>query len=178
MVGTSTAVFAAIGNPVVVVTPDPPIKAAALELTNTPSESGALPIEATRVAVVPTVVCWLKYPDIYFSLTSSTHLDFNQMSRSSSLGTSSTSPLRAVAPNGAHAIADARDLLNRLDTVMLTRQLLDDAGTLLPLRLRSLDAIHLVAAPRAGDTLRAVITYDARMRSAAADLGISTASPR
>ena len=88
-----------------------------------------------------------------------------------------TELIRAVAPNGAHAIADARDLLNSMDTVMLTRQLLDDAGTLLPLRLRSLDAIHLVAAQRAGDTLRAVITYDARMLSAAADLGISTASP-
>jgi len=31
------------------------------------------------------------------------------------------------------------------------------------LRLRSLDAIHLVAARRAGDALRAVVTYDARM---------------
>ncbi|PXX06302.1 type II toxin-antitoxin system VapC family toxin [Mycolicibacterium moriokaense] len=89
-----------------------------------------------------------------------------------------TELIRAVAPNGAQAIADARDLLSGLDTVMLTRQLLDDAGTLLPLRLRSLDAIHLVAAQRAGDTLRAVMTYDARMLSAAADLGIPTASPR
>ena len=89
-----------------------------------------------------------------------------------------TELIRAVAPNGAQAIADARNLLSKLDTVMLTRQLLDDAGTLLPLRLRSLDAIHLIAAQRAGDTLRAIITYDARMLSAAADLGISTASPR
>jgi len=60
---------------------------------------------------------------------------------------------------------------------MLTRQLLDDAGTMLPSRLRSLDAIHLAAARRAGDSLRAVITYDTRMLSAAAELGISTASP-
>ena len=89
-----------------------------------------------------------------------------------------TELIRAVAPNGAQAIADARDLLSGLDTVVLTRQLLDDAGTLLPLRLRSLNAIHLVAAQRAGDTLRAVMTYDARMLSAAADLGIPTASPR
>jgi len=89
-----------------------------------------------------------------------------------------TELIRAVAPSGAQAIADARDLLNRLDTVVLTRQLLDDAGTLLPLRLRSLDAIHLAAAQRAGDSLRVVITYDARMLSAATDLGISTASPR
>jgi len=89
-----------------------------------------------------------------------------------------TELLRAVAANGTQAIADARKLLSGLDTVVLTRQLLDDAGTLQPMRLRSLDAIHLVAAQRAGDTLRAVITYDARMLSAAADLGIATASPR
>jgi predicted nucleic acid-binding protein len=89
-----------------------------------------------------------------------------------------TELIRAVAPNGAQAIADARDLLNRLDTVVLTRQLLDDAGTLRPLGLRSLDAIHLAAAQRAGDSLRTVITYDARMLLAAADLGISTTSPR
>ena len=88
-----------------------------------------------------------------------------------------TELIRAVAPNGAQAIADARDLLNGLDFVTLTQRLLDDAGTTLPLRLRSLDAIHLVAAQRAGDVLRSVITYDARMLSAAADLGIATASP-
>ncbi|HTX97832.1 MAG TPA: type II toxin-antitoxin system VapC family toxin [Mycobacterium sp.] len=89
-----------------------------------------------------------------------------------------TELIRAVAPNGAQAIAEARNLLNGLDTVVLTRQLLDDAGTLQPLRLRSLDAIHLVAAQRAGDALRAVVTYDARMLSAASDLGIATATPR
>lgn len=89
-----------------------------------------------------------------------------------------TELIRAVAPNGSQAIADARDLLNRLDTVTLTRQLLDDASTLPPLRLRSLDAIHLAAAQRAGDSLRAVVAYDARMLAAASDLGISTASPR
>jgi predicted nucleic acid-binding protein len=89
-----------------------------------------------------------------------------------------TELIRAVAPNGAQAITHARGLLNGLDTVTLTRQLLDDAGTLLPLRLRSLDAIHLAAAQRAGDSLRAVITYDSRMLAAASDLGITTASPR
>ena len=82
-----------------------------------------------------------------------------------------------MVPLGAQAIADARDLLNRLDTVMLTRQLLEDAGTMLPLRLCSLDAIHLAAAQRAGDALRVVLTYDTRMLLAAEDLGIPTASP-
>jgi predicted nucleic acid-binding protein len=88
-----------------------------------------------------------------------------------------TELIRAVAPNGPEAIAKARNLLQGLDIVVLTRHLLDDAGTLLPLQLRSLDAIHLVAAQRAGDTLQAVVTYDFRMLSAAADLGITTASP-
>lgn len=91
---------------------------------------------------------------------------------------SRTELIRAVAPGGAQAITDARNLLMTLDTVVLTRQLLDDAGTLGPTNLRSLDAIHLVAALRAGETLRAVVTYDARMLSAAANLGMATASPR
>jgi hypothetical protein len=43
--------------------------AAALELTSTPSVSGALPIVATRVAVVPTLVCADFYPDITFRLS-------------------------------------------------------------------------------------------------------------
>ena len=60
---------------------------------------------------------------------------------------------------------------------MLTRQPLDNAGNLLPLRLHCLDAIHLAAAQGACDTLHVVITHDARMLSAAADLGILTASP-
>jgi predicted nucleic acid-binding protein len=89
-----------------------------------------------------------------------------------------TELIRALAPNGPQAIADARHLLNSLDTVFLTRRLLDDAGALQPLHPRSLDAIHLVAAQRAGDTLRSVVTYDTRMLSAAADLGIITACPR
>ena len=89
-----------------------------------------------------------------------------------------TELIRAVAPNGVQAIGDARRLLSSLDTVVLTRRLLEDAATLQPLRLRSLDAIHLVAAQRAGDGLRAVVTYDARMNSAAAELGIMTTSPR
>jgi predicted nucleic acid-binding protein len=89
-----------------------------------------------------------------------------------------TELLRAVAANGAAAIGAARRLLDSLDLVVLTRKLLDDAGIQQPLNLRSLDAIHLVAAQRAGETLRVVVTYDTRMLLAAAELGIPTASPR
>jgi predicted nucleic acid-binding protein len=89
-----------------------------------------------------------------------------------------TELIRAVSPNGPKSIGHARNLLRGLDIVALSRQLLDDAGTIWPLTLRSLDAIHLVAAQRAGDALRTVVTYDARMLAAAAELGIPTASPR
>lgn len=53
MVGISTGVLAATGNPVEVVTPDGPTKAAALELISTPSSSGAGPLVNIAVAVVP-----------------------------------------------------------------------------------------------------------------------------
>jgi predicted nucleic acid-binding protein len=61
--------------------------------------------------------------------------------------------------------------------VALSRALLDDAGTLPPAPLRTLDAIHLAAAQRAGRALRAVITYDNRMTDAAAVLGLPTVGP-
>ncbi len=88
-----------------------------------------------------------------------------------------TELIRAVTPAGPRAVAEARNLLRGVDTVTLTRQLLDDAGSLEPQHLRSLDAIHLAAARRAGDALRAVVTYDARMISAAETLGIVVEAP-
>ena len=53
MVGISTGVLAATGNPVEVVTPDGPTKAAALEEIRTLSSSGAGPLVNIAVAVVP-----------------------------------------------------------------------------------------------------------------------------
>jgi uncharacterized protein len=85
--------------------------------------------------------------------------------------------VRAVADGGQSAVIAARDLLDSIDTVALTRALLDDAGTLPPPRLRALDAIHLAAAQRAQQSLRAVITYDGRMAAVASQLGITTVSP-
>jgi uncharacterized protein len=56
-----------------------------------------------------------------------------------------------------------REPIESIDLVALTRRLLDDAGMLRPPLLRSIDAIHLVAAHRAAGTLRSVVTYDHRM---------------
>lgn len=85
--------------------------------------------------------------------------------------------VRAVAGSGPTAIAHARVVLAELDTVNLTRRLLDTAGVLQPLELRSLDAIHLAAAQTAGSDLRVVLSYDNRMLQAATALGMAVASP-
>jgi len=88
-----------------------------------------------------------------------------------------TELVRAVAGAGVRAVAQARRILDDLDTINLTRDLLDAAADLRPARLRTLDAIHLAAAQRAGTELRALLTYDSRMAAAAADLGMAFAGP-
>ena len=88
-----------------------------------------------------------------------------------------TELVRAVIDGGPHAITQARALLESIDAVALSRAVLDDAATLPPPLLRTLDAIHLAAAQRAGTSLRAVVTYDGRMIEAAAALGMPHASP-
>lgn len=88
-----------------------------------------------------------------------------------------TELLRAVSDGGVKAIAAARTLLDSLDAVSMSRSLLDQAGALPPSRLRTLDAVHLAAALRAGPTLRAVVTYDVRMADAAALLGMPAVVP-
>ena len=88
-----------------------------------------------------------------------------------------TELVRAVAGAGVRVVAQARRILDDLDTINLTRDLLDAAADLRPARLRTLDAIHLAAAQRAGTELRALLTYDSRMAAAAADLGMVVEGP-
>jgi len=88
-----------------------------------------------------------------------------------------TELIRAVRRVDVHALAAARRVLAGLATVNLTPAILDEAATLDPPLLRSLDGIHLAAAQRAGADLRAVVTYDARMSEAATLLGIPIAAP-
>lgn len=88
-----------------------------------------------------------------------------------------TELIRAVRRVDVRALAAARRVLAGLATVNLTPAILDEAATLDPPLLRSLDAIHLAAAQRAGPDLRAVVTYDARMSEAATLLGMPIAAP-
>ncbi len=94
-----------------------------------------------------------------------------------SCGLARTELLRAVRPLGPAAVAMARRLLRTVALVRLDDTLLDAAGMLEPLTLRSLDAIHLAAAQLVAPALRAVVTYDRRMADAAAALGFAVAAP-
>lgn len=90
---------------------------------------------------------------------------------------SRTELIRAVSRSGSFdVVAHARRVLSRLDTVALTNRLLDEAATLGPPDLRTLDAIHLAAA-RTAPALRALVTYDVRLADAAEAIGVSVATP-
>lgn len=86
--------------------------------------------------------------------------------------------VRAVTAGGPVAVAHARRQVARVDQVMLGRDLLDDAATISPGSvLRSLDAIHLASARLIGADLRAIVTYDQRMKDAAVEIGLVVEAP-
>ena len=89
-----------------------------------------------------------------------------------------TEVLRAVRPLGSAAVEKARRLLRTIDLIRLDDALLDAAGMLEPSMLRSLDAVHLTAAPLVAPSLNALVTYDQRMAEAARALGFAVAAPR
>lgn len=85
---------------------------------------------------------------------------------------------RAVAPFGAAATDRAGEVLRRVELVRVGDRVLRLAATLEPPELRSLDAIHLATAKLLGQSVREVVTYDARMAAAARALGWRVAAPR
>ena len=89
-----------------------------------------------------------------------------------------TEALRAVRHLGPDARATVREGLRRVDLIGIDDRILDAAGTLDPLVLRTLDAIHLSTALAVGDDLEAIVTYDERMIDAARLVGLATITPR
>jgi predicted nucleic acid-binding protein len=73
----------------------------------------------------------------------------------------------ALAPLGPEAVDRGRDVLARVDLLRISNRVLDAAGLLVPPDLRSLDAIHVASAEQFGSDLRAFVTYDERLASAA-----------
>jgi predicted nucleic acid-binding protein len=89
-----------------------------------------------------------------------------------------TEVLRALLPGGEESIARGRSVLARLDLVRVNDRVLSAAGTLLPMELRSLDAIHLATAQQLGSALGPIVSYDDRLAEAARELGHRVSSPR
>ena len=89
-----------------------------------------------------------------------------------------TEVLRALLPAGDEALTRGRSVLQRIDLVRVNDRIQNAAGVLRPPELRSLDAIHLATAQELGDELRALITYDDRMVTAARQLGYRIVQPR
>lgn len=90
---------------------------------------------------------------------------------------SRTEVARALLPFGPDAVTRGEDVLRRLDVVRVNDRVLRAAGALMPMELRSLDAIHLATAIEIGADLARVCTYDERMAAAAADLGLAIVAP-
>lgn len=65
-----------------------------------------------------------------------------------------------------------------MDLVRVDDRVLNAAAALVPIELRSLDAIHVATAERLGGDLGVIVTYDERMADAARQRGLRTASPR
>lgn len=108
-----------------------------------------------------------------------TYLRTHQDDQRFSSALTRTELVRAIARTDARsheALAQAHRLIGKLTIVALGNRLLDEAAKIEPPGLRTLDAIHLTAA-RTAPRLRAVITYDARLATAAESLGMTVATP-
>jgi predicted nucleic acid-binding protein len=84
---------------------------------------------------------------------------------------------RALLPLGREAVRRGHDVLARVDQVRINDRVLDAAGAILPVELRSLDAIHLATAQQLGADLARVVAYDERTTAAAKQLGLPVARP-
>jgi hypothetical protein len=88
---------------------------------------------------------------------------------------------RALARRGADTMSAGADplseVMRNLHLVELDEAVAARAAAIQPTTLRSLDAIHLASALALGEELAAVVTYDARLASAAGAAGITVLAP-
>ena len=85
---------------------------------------------------------------------------------------------RACARVDTEASRIAEQIVGALDLVAIDDRVLEEAALLVPIELRSLDAIHLASALLLGQALGVAITYDERLVVAMRAAGIPTATPR
>jgi len=86
--------------------------------------------------------------------------------------------VRALRRSGNDAlVGSARRLFATIRLVRIDEPLLDRAGDLDPVELRTLDAVHLAAAMALGPDLGVLFTYDTRLSAAANAAGLRADSP-
>ncbi len=88
-----------------------------------------------------------------------------------------TEVARALLLLGPDVVAQGQEVLTRFDLARVNDSVLSAAGSMLPVNIRSLDAIHLATAQRLGADLARIVTYDERMSLAAQTLGLAVAAP-
>lgn len=85
--------------------------------------------------------------------------------------------VRAAGRRGPDVVAVAQTLLDGLEMIKLTDDLLDAAGRLDPPALHSLDAIHISAALALQPASLVFISYDERQAAAARSVGLRVVAP-
>jgi predicted nucleic acid-binding protein len=88
-----------------------------------------------------------------------------------------TEVTRALLPLGEAAVERGHGALARIELIRINDRILAAAGTLRPVELRSLDAIHLATAAVIRDDLAVICSYDERLSAAAAAAGWRVTAP-
>jgi predicted nucleic acid-binding protein len=78
---------------------------------------------------------------------------------------------------GREGEARAREVLRGIVLLELTDDVIEAAASIEPPAVRSLDAIHLASALSLEQSLGVLVTYDERLRAAAADAGVEVVAP-
>lgn len=85
--------------------------------------------------------------------------------------------IRAARRYSEEYVRRAEEVLAEVDMVVLNIDVLTTAAALLPLELRSLDAVHVASALHLGSACEGIVTYDRRMQEAARLAGLAVESP-
>ena len=85
--------------------------------------------------------------------------------------------IRACARYGREYAHDAGEWLGGMALLPLSDAILDEAASLDPAGLRSLDALHLATALSIRDDIGVFVCYDERLGAAAADRGLNAREP-
>jgi uncharacterized protein len=88
-----------------------------------------------------------------------------------------TEVARALMEDGPVAVQRGWEVLQTMSLIRVSDRVLALAGELLPVKLRSLAAIHLATAQMLGKDFGRMVTYDERMAEAARALRLRVASP-